>query len=120
MTSFRQSLPRFSPTAPNTRLPGSGDDASDGLLMFAAFTVAVLTSTAAVVPIALLGEWWVLSRTTPRPCQGTCRTENIWSWLVSRETSGSPFACWLMVVHRRVAPVGAFAAGDRGQAPLSS
>jgi hypothetical protein len=28
--------------------------------MFVVFTVAVLTSTAAVVLIALLGEWWVL------------------------------------------------------------
>jgi membrane protein implicated in regulation of membrane protease activity len=60
MTSFRQSPPGSAPDAPKARLPGSGDDAGDGLLMFVVFIMAVLTSTAAVVLIALLGEWWVL------------------------------------------------------------
>ena len=60
MTSFRHSPRGFSPGAPEARLQGSGDNAGDGLLMFVVFTVAVLTSTAAVVLIALLGEWWVL------------------------------------------------------------
>lgn len=60
MTSFRHSSPGFSPDTPDATLRGAGDDASDGLLMFVVFTVAVLTSTAAVVLIALLGEWWVL------------------------------------------------------------
>lgn len=60
MTPFQQSPHRFTPDGSNTRLPVSGDDAGDGLVMFFVFTIAVLTSTAAVVLIALLGEWWVL------------------------------------------------------------
>src|SRR5437763_1123284 len=59
MTPFQQSSRRATPDRPNTRLPVSSDDDGDGLLMFLVFIVAVLTSTAAVVLIALLGEWWV-------------------------------------------------------------
>jgi hypothetical protein len=60
MTPFQQSPDRVTPVSRNSRLPVAGDDAGDGLLMFFVFTAAVLTSTAAVVLIALLGEWWVL------------------------------------------------------------
>ena len=60
MTPFQQSPPSVSPDLPNMRLPLSSDDTGDGLLMFVVFIVAVLTSTAAVVLIALTGEWWVL------------------------------------------------------------
>lgn len=60
MTPFQQSPHSITPDGPNTKLPVSADDAGDGLLMFFVFTTAVLTSTAAVVLIALLGEWWVL------------------------------------------------------------
>jgi hypothetical protein len=60
MTPFQQLPHSVSPKDPDARLPVSGDDASDGLLMFVVFTAAVLISTAAVVLIALLGEWWVL------------------------------------------------------------
>jgi hypothetical protein len=59
MTPFQQSPHRVTPDRPNTRLPASGDDDGDGLLMFLVFIVAVAISTAAVVLIALLGEWWV-------------------------------------------------------------
>ena len=60
MTRFHQSPHSVTPEGRKKRLPVSGDDAGDGLLMFFVFTAAVLTSTAAVVLIALLGEWWVL------------------------------------------------------------
>jgi type IV secretory pathway TrbD component len=60
MTSFQQSPHSVSPDVPNVRLPASSDDAGDGLVMFVMFIVAVLTSTAAVVLIALADEWWVL------------------------------------------------------------
>lgn len=45
--------------APNTR-PGPADDTGDGLLMFLVFVAAVLTSTATVAAIALVGTWWML------------------------------------------------------------
>jgi hypothetical protein len=44
----------------NTKPAGRADDTGDGLLMFLVFTAAVLISTAAVVLIALVDEWWVL------------------------------------------------------------
>ena len=40
--------------------PVSGDDTGDGLLIFVVFIVAALTSTVAVVLIALADEWWVV------------------------------------------------------------
>jgi hypothetical protein len=60
MTPFQQSGHRVTPDPANTRLPASGDDDGDGLLLFLVFIVGALTSTAGVVLIALLGEWWVL------------------------------------------------------------
>ena len=60
MTPFQQSPHSISPDVRNVRLRVSGDDTGDGLLMFVVFIVAVLTSTAAVVLIALLDEWWVV------------------------------------------------------------
>jgi hypothetical protein len=59
MTPFQQSGHRVTPDPANTRLPASGDDDGDGLLLFLVFIVGALTSTAGVVLIALLGEWWV-------------------------------------------------------------
>ena len=59
MTPFQQPTHRVTPDHPSTRLSVPNDDDGDGLLMFLVFTTAVLTSTAAVVLIALLGEWWV-------------------------------------------------------------
>ena len=43
---------------PKTAPPRPADDTGDGLLMFVVFTAAVLTSTGAVVLIALVGAWW--------------------------------------------------------------
>jgi hypothetical protein len=60
MTPFQQSPHSVSPEVPNVRLPGSSDDTGDGRVLFVVFIVAVLTSTGAVVLIALLDEWWVL------------------------------------------------------------
>ena len=48
------------PNLPKTSPPRPTDDSGDGLLMFLVFTVAVLTSTGAVVLIALVGAWWML------------------------------------------------------------
>ncbi len=59
MTPLQQPTHRVTPDPPNTRLPVPNGDDGDGLIMFLVFIVAVLTSTAAVVLIALLGEWWV-------------------------------------------------------------
>ncbi|MEO6859045.1 MAG: hypothetical protein ABI323_10735 [Solirubrobacteraceae bacterium] len=56
MTPFQPSLQRDL----NTRPAGLADDTGDGLLMFSVFTAAVLISTAAVVLIALVDEWWML------------------------------------------------------------
>jgi type IV secretory pathway TrbD component len=60
MTPFQQPPHSIAPDVPNVRLPVSSDDTGDGLLMFVVFIVAVLISTAAVVLIALLDEWWVV------------------------------------------------------------
>jgi uncharacterized membrane protein len=48
------------PRLPKTSPPRPVDDTGDGLLMFVVFTAAVLTSTGAVVLIALVGAWWML------------------------------------------------------------
>jgi hypothetical protein len=60
MTSFQQSPHSVAPDVPNMRLPVSSDDTGDGLLVFVVFIAAALTSTVAVVLIALADEWWVL------------------------------------------------------------
>lgn len=60
MTPFQQSPHSIFPAVRNVRARISGDDSGDGLLMFVVFIVAVLASTAAVVLIALLDEWWVV------------------------------------------------------------
>jgi hypothetical protein len=60
MTPFQPPPHTVTPDRPNARPPGLGDDAGDGLLMFFVFTAAGLTSTAAVVLIALVGGWWIL------------------------------------------------------------
>ena len=44
----------------NIRSVGLADDTGDGTLMFFVFISAVLTSTAAVAVIALVGTWWML------------------------------------------------------------
>jgi type IV secretory pathway TrbD component len=60
MTPFQQSPHSISSDVPNVKPQLSSDDTGDGLLMFVVFIVAVLASTAAVVLIALLDEWWVV------------------------------------------------------------
>ncbi|MGN6870037.1 MAG: hypothetical protein ACTHMY_16720 [Solirubrobacteraceae bacterium] len=59
MTPFQQPTHNVTPDPPNTRLPVPNDDDGDGFFLFLVFTIAMLASTAAVVLIALLGEWWV-------------------------------------------------------------
>lgn len=59
MTPFQQPTDTITPDQPNPRPPVPNDDDADGTLMFLVFITAVLTSTAAVVLMALLGEWWV-------------------------------------------------------------
>ena len=60
MTPFQQSPHSISHDIPDMKPPVSGDDTGDGLLIFVVFIVAALTSTVAVVLIALADEWWVV------------------------------------------------------------